>query len=257
MKRRPRSTHIKLSSVFSVVFLLLLWQLVSFFGLVPSFMLPSPIQVGQAFIQDFSLLAFHARVTLIEAALGLVLGVFFGVVVAIVMDHFEKVKEAVYPLLVLTQTVPTIAVAPLLTIWFGFGIFPKVVLIVVTIFFPVAVAMLNGFSSVDQDELRLMHSMGANTRQILWHVKLPASLGDFFSALKIGVTYAVIGAVISEWLGGFEGLGVYMTRVRKSYAFDKMFAVILLISLISLLLMAVVNLLEKIAMPWKKEGENK
>lgn len=220
-------------------------------------MLPSPIQVGQAFIQDFSLLAFHARVTLIEAALGLVLGVFFGVVVAIVMDHFEKVKEAVYPLLVLTQTVPTIAVAPLLTIWFGFGIFPKVVLIVVTIFFPVAVAMLNGFSSVDQDELRLMHSMGANTRQILWYVKLPASLGDFFSALKIGVTYAVIGAVISEWLGGFEGLGVYMTRVRKSYAFDKMFAVILLISLISLLLMAVVNLLEKIAMPWKKEGENK
>lgn len=219
-------------------------------------MLPSPVQVGQAFVQDFSLLAFHARVTLIEAALGLALGVFLGVVVAIAMDHFEKVKEAVYPLLVLTQTVPTIAVAPLLTIWFGFGIFPKVVLIVVTIFFPVAVAMLNGFSSVDQDELRLMHSMGANTHQILWHVKLPASFGDFFSALKIGVTYAVIGAVISEWLGGFEGLGVYMTRVRKSYAFDKMFAVILLISLISLLLMGLVNLLEKMAMPWKK-GENK
>ncbi len=256
MKKKPRSTRIKLSSVFSVVLLVLLWQLVSFFGLVPAFMLPSPVQVGQAFVQDFSLLAFHARVTLIEAALGLALGVFLGVVVAIAMDHFEKVKEAVYPLLVLTQTVPTIAVAPLLTIWFGFGIFPKVVLIVVTIFFPVAVAMLNGFSSVDQDELRLMHSMGANTHQILWHVKLPASFGDFFSALKIGVTYAVIGAVISEWLGGFEGLGVYMTRVRKSYAFDKMFAVILLISLISLLLMGLVNLLEKMAMPWKK-GENK
>lgn len=252
MKKKPRSTRIKLSSVFSVVLLVLLWQLVSFFGLVPAFMLPSPVQVGQAFVQDFSLLAFHARVTLIEAALGLALGVFLGVVVAIAMDHFEKVKEAVYPLLVLTQTVPTIAVAPLLTIWFGFGIFPKVVLIVVTIFFPVAVAMLNGFSSVDQDELRLMHSMGANTHQILWHVKLPASFGDFFSALKIGVTYAVIGAVISEWLGGFEGLGVYMTRVRKSYAFDKMFAVILLISLISLLLMGLVNLLEKMAMPWKK-----
>ena len=256
MKKKPRSTRIKLSSVFSVVLLVLLWQLVSFFGLVPAFMLPSPVQVGQAFVQDFSLLAFHARVTLIEAALGLALGVFLGVVVAIAMDHFEKVKEAVYPLLVLTQTVPTIAVAPLLTIWFGFGIFPKVVLIVVTFFFPVAVAMLNGFSSVDQDELRLMHSMGANTHQILWHVKLPASFGDFFSALKIGVTYAVIGAVISEWLGGFEGLGVYMTRVRKSYAFDKMFAVILLISLISLLLMGLVNLLEKMAMPWKK-GENK
>lgn len=218
-------------------------------------MLPSPIEVGRAFLSDFRLLLFHAKITLIEAALGLFFGVLSGVSVAILMDYFPRVREAFYPLLVLTQTVPTVALAPLLTIWFGFGILPKVVLIVITIFFPVSVAMLNGFSSVDPDELRLMHSMGASRRQILWHMKLPASLGDFFSALKIGVTYAVIGAVISEWLGGFEGLGVYMTRVRKSYDFDKMFAVIFLISLLSLILMALVNGLEKWAMPWKEEEE--
>lgn len=230
-----------------------LWQLISYLQLIPTFMLPSPIQVIQAFKEDFSLLMFHSRITLLEATLGLFLGVSLGIITAIFMDCFEPLKKAVYPLLVLTQTVPTVAVAPLLTIWFGFGILPKIVLIVVTIFFPVSVAMLNGFSSVDKDELKLLRSMGANGIQIFWHIKIPASLGAFFSSLKIAVTYAVIGAVISEWLGGFEGLGVYMTRVRKSYKFDKMFAVILLISLISLLLMALVNLTEKISMPWKEE----
>lgn len=216
-------------------------------------MLPAPLQVVQVLISDFSLLMHHARITLIEAALGLFFGVCFGFVVAVFMDSFEKIRQALYPLLTLSQTVPTVAIAPLLTIWFGFGILPKIVLIVITVFFPVAVAMLNGFSSVDADEIRLLRSMGANRKQIFWHIKLKASLADFFAALKIAVTYAVVGAVISEWLGGFEGLGVYMTRVRKSYDFDKMFAVILLISLLSLLLMAIVNLLEKIAMPWKDE----
>ena len=255
MKKKRKSTNINFSSILTLIALLLTWQVITYFEWIPNFMLPSPVQVGEALIHDFPLLLFHTKITLTEAALGLLFGVVLGVVVAILMDHFPRIREAFYPLLVLTQTVPTVALAPLLTIWFGFGILPKVVLIVITIFFPVAVAMLNGFSSVDSDELRLMRAMGANQRQILWHMKLPASLGNFFSALKIGVTYAVIGAVISEWLGGFEGLGVYMTRVRKSYAFDKMFAVILLISLLSLILMALVNGIEKWAMPWKKEEE--
>ncbi len=233
--------------------ILIFWQAVSFWKLVPDFMLPSPIQVGQAFVSDFHLLMFHAKVTLLEAVLGLTSGLLLGVLAAIIMDHFKRVREALYPVLVLTQTIPTVAIAPLLTIWFGFGVMPKVVLIIITIFFPVSVAMLNGFSSVDQDEVRLLQSMGANQLQIFWYIKVPASLGDFFSAMRIAVTYAVIGAVISEWLGGFEGLGVYMTRVRKSYDFDKMFAVILLISIISLLLVGLVNVMERISMPWKED----
>jgi ABC-type nitrate/sulfonate/bicarbonate transport system permease component len=220
-------------------------------------MLPSPVQVVKAFIGDFPLLMFHAKVTLLEAFVGLVLGVGLGFIAASIMDHINPIKRAVYPLLILTQTVPTVAIAPLLTLWLGYGIAPKVVLIVITIFFPVVVGMLTGFASVDEDEIRLLRSMGANTWQIYTKIKIPASLGQFFSSLKIAVTYAMIGAVISEWLGGFSGLGVYMTRVRKSYAFDKMFAVILLISLLSLILLAIVNGIEKISMPWreKKTGE--
>lgn len=253
MKKKPKSTNINFYSVCSLLFLLLVWQLISSLGIIPTFMLPSPLQVVQSFISDFPLLMHHSKVTLLESLLGLVIGVVLGVVVAIFMDHFDRLRRAIYPLLILSQTVPTVAIAPLLTIWFGFGILPKVVLIVITVFFPVAVSMLNGFNSVDCDELRLLQSMGANQRQILRHIKIPASLGDFFAALKIAVTYAVVGAVVSEWLGGFEGLGVYMTRVRKSYNFDKMFAVIFLISFISLLLMVLVIILEKMAMPWKEK----
>ena len=122
-------------------------------------------------------------------------------------------------------------------------------------FFP-AIGLLEGFQSADKDTVNLLKAMGANRLQIFLHVKFPSSLGRFFASLRISVSYCVVGAVISEWLGGYNGLGVYMTRVRKSYAFDKMFAVIFLISAISLLLMWLVSILQKKCMPWeKRKGE--
>jgi len=161
------------------------------------------------------------------------------------------------PLLVVTQTIPTIAIAPLLVLWMGFGMEPKITLVVITTFFPVAVGLLDGFKSVDPDAVALLRSMNATRGQIFRHVKLPAALPFFFSGLRISASYAVVGAVISEWLGGFEGLGVYMTRVRKAYAFDKMFAVILLIVIVSLLLMELVNIIKKLSMPWIRCREEK
>jgi len=156
----------------------------------------------------------------------------------------------VFPLLVVTQTIPTIAIAPLLVLWMGFGMEPKITLVVITTFFPIAVGLLDGFKSVDPDAVALLRSMKATRWQIFRHVKFPEALPSFFSGLRISASYAVVGAVISEWLGGFEGLGVYMTRVRKAYAFDKMFAVIILVAAVSLLLMAGVNLLRRLCMPW-------
>ena len=170
--------------------------------------------------------------------------------VAFLMDQFRVVREAVYPLLILTQTIPTVAIAPLLVLWLGYGILPKVVLIVITCFFPMTIGLLSGFASADPDFIHMMRAMGASKWQIFRHVKLPSSAEQFFSGLRISASYSVVGAVISEWLGGFEGLGVYMMRVKKSYAFDKMFAVIFLISIISLILIKAVDLLGKKAMPW-------
>lgn len=240
----------------AIIALLAFWQLACLAGWVPNFMLPSPIQVVQALIYDAALLASHSITTLIEAALGLAIGVALGFVVAVLMDRFETVALALNPLVTISQTVPTIAIAPLLVLWFGYGLAPKVILIVISTFFPVTVSLVAGFRSVDPDLIALMRTMGASRMQVFINAKLPAALESFFSGLRISATYAIVGAVIAEWLGGFAGLGVYMTRVRKSFSYDRMFAVILLISALSLLLMRAVDLMQRLVMPWLKAERN-
>ena len=218
-------------------------------------MLPSPIDVVKAFADNFSNMMKQAAVTLQETLYGLLIGIAIAFVIASLMDRFTIINKALYPVLVVTQTIPTIAIAPLLVLWMGFGMAPKITLVVITTFFPIAIGLLNGFQSVDEDAINLMRSMGARRLQIFRIIKLPNATASFFSGLRISAAYAVVGAVVSEWLGGFEGLGVYMTRVKKAYAFDKMFAVIVFISAISLVLMGIVVLLEKISMPWVHKKE--
>lgn len=218
-------------------------------------MLPSPIDVVKAFADNFSIMMKQAAVTLQETLYGLLIGIAIAFVIASLMDRFTIINKALYPVLVVTQTIPTIAIAPLLVLWMGFGMAPKITLVVITTFFPIAIGLLNGFQSVDEDAINLMRSMGAKRLQIFRIIKLPNATASFFSGLRISAAYAVVGAVVSEWLGGFEGLGVYMTRVKKAYAFDKMFAVIVFISAISLVLIGIVVLLEKISMPWVHKKE--
>ena len=222
---------------------------------VPAYMLPSPIDVVKAFADNFSIMMKQAAVTLQETLYGLLIGIAIAFVIASLMDRFTIINKALYPVLVVTQTIPTIAIAPLLVLWMGFGMAPKITLVVITTFFPIAIGLLNGFQSVDEDAINLMRSMGARRLQIFRIIKLPNATASFFSGLRISAAYAVVGAVVSEWLGGFEGLGVYMTRVKKAYAFDKMFAVIVFISAISLVLMGIVVLIEKISMPWVHKKE--
>ena len=239
-----------LPSVIAVAALLLLWQAVCSLGVVPRYMLPSPARVVEAFVSELPLLFENSLITLQEAFLGLVLGVTVGFVAAVLMDGFEILYKAFYPLLILTQTIPSVAIAPLLVLWFGYEMTPKVILIVISTFFPVTVGLLEGFRSADTDAIGLLRSMGANRLQIFRYIKFPSALPQLFSGLRIAAAYSVVGAVISEWLGGFGGLGVYMTRVKKAFAFDKMFAVIFLISAISLALMALVERAAKKCMPY-------
>jgi ABC-type nitrate/sulfonate/bicarbonate transport system permease component len=214
-------------------------------------MLPSPLAVVRSLFADLGLIAQHSLTTLAEAALGLGIGVAVGFVFALLMDRFETFYLAFEPLMTVSQTIPTIAIAPLLVLWLGYGILPKVVLIVLTTFFPVAVSLADGFASVDRDIIDLMRTMNASNLQIFIYAKLPAAAEQFFSGLKISATYAIVSAVIAEWLGGMSGLGVYMTRVRKSFSYDKMFASIVVISALSLGLMKLIDLLERACLPWK------
>ncbi len=253
MKRKLPNTTSKIWSCSAIVFILIVWQTVSSIGMIESFLLPSPIQVLKAFVSEFPTLMDHLLVTLAEAFIGLGFGIMLGFMIAVLMDRFERIYQAFYPLIILSQTVPSVSIAPLLVLWFGYEMTPKVILIVITTFFPIAVGLLNGFKSADKDSINLLRAMGAGNWQIFRYIKFPSALSQFFAGLRISVSYAVVGAVISEWLGGFKGLGVYMTRVKQAFSFDKMFAVIFLISMISLLLMKGVDLLQKKCMPWEKE----
>ena len=241
----------------AIISLIFLWHYLSVNNVVPSYMLPKPMDVFNVLIEEKDILFEHALITLQEAFWGLGIGIGLGFVIATIMDEWDFLYKAIYPIMVITQTIPTIAIAPLLVLWMGFGMEPKITLVVLTTFFPIAVGLLDGYKSVDKDEVNLLRSMGARKYKIFKYVKLPNALPHFFSGLKISASYAIVGAVISEWLGGFEGLGVYMTRVKKAYAFDRMFAVIIVIVAISLLLMKLVNILRKMVMPWECKTQNK
>ena len=251
MKKRFQSITNKSAPVIAVAVILIIWYICCDYEVVPAYMLPSPVDVFNAFVDNFGVMMKQASVTLQEACYGLGIGIALAFIISSLMDRFDFLYKAIYPILVITQTIPTIAIAPLLVLWMGFGMAPKITLVVITTFFPISIGLLNGFKSVDEDAINLMRAMGAGRLQIFRYVKLPNATASFFSGLKISASYAVVGAVISEWLGGFEGLGVYMTRVKKAYAFDKMFAVIVFICAVSLILMGIVGLLQRLAMPWE------
>lgn len=252
MIKKSQSITGRAAPVALIALLLAAWQLVCSLGLVPAFMLPSPVQVVSAFLREFPVLMRHSAISLAEAGLGLAFGIAAAFLFAVLMDASRLLYDAFYPILLITQTIPSIAIAPLLVLWMDYGMAPKVTLVFLVCFFPITVGLLDGFRSADPDSIRLIRTMGASPPQVFRHIKLPYALPGFFTGLKTSVTYSIVGAVIAEWLGGDGGLGVYMIRVRKSYAFDKMFAVIFWVSILSLLLMRLTMLLERKAMPWKE-----
>jgi ABC-type nitrate/sulfonate/bicarbonate transport system permease component len=218
-------------------------------------MLPSPVDVARAFVSNFGYMLKEALTTVQEAIYGLLAGIGIAFVIATLMDRCKFIYRAFYPLLVISQTVPTVAIAPLLVLWMGYGMAPRIVLVIITTFFPIAIGLLDGYRSVDDDCVNLLRSMGASKAKTFRLVRLPSALPSFFSGLRVAASYSVVGALIAEWLGGNGGLGVYMTRVKKAYAFDRMFAVIVFICILSLVLMLLVALIEKIVIPHKvKKG---
>ena len=196
-------------------------------------------------------------ITAIEAIFGLIISIILAFFVAIVMDLFPVVKRTIYPFLVISQTIPVIALAPLLILWFGFGLLPKIITVVMVCFFPIAVNLYQGFASTDVDIINLLKSMGASRFKIISMVKIPSSLTAFFAGLKVAATYSVMGAVIGEWLSGDGGLGYYMLFAKHSYAVDKVFSAIIVIVALSLVLFKMSDVLQRIMVPWQISTNNK
>ncbi len=251
LKKKPKNINNLISSYVLVIAILIFWEFCSDFGLVSKYKLPAPSDIVMAFINDFSLMMNHAKYTILEAIIGLSLGVLTAFILSIVMDQNEFFKNSVYPIIIVTQTIPSVAIAPLLVLWLGFDMLPKIILIILGTFFPIIINLLDAYASVENENLMLFKSMGASEAQIFWHLKLPSAATGFFSGLKISISYSIIAAVVAEWIGGFHGLGVYMTRVRRSYAFDKMFAVIFFISLLSLIAIGAISAMERKVVKWK------
>ena len=230
--------------------LLAAWEAFARLTAAPAWLLPAPSAIARAGVAAAPLLAGHVWRTLIEALLGLALAVVTGVGLAVLIDLSAVLKRALYPLLVVSQTVPTIALAPLLMVWFGFGLLPKVLVVALVCFFPVAMSMAQGLEATDPDLNALLASMGASRSQIFRKARFPGALPAAFGGLRIAATYSVIGAVIAEWVGASKGLGIFMIRASNSFLTARLFAAIALASVLSLVLFGAVLLLERLALPW-------
>jgi ABC-type nitrate/sulfonate/bicarbonate transport system permease component len=233
-----------------ILLVLGIWQVLTWALSVPKWLLPSPWQIVVAGVEARGLLGLHTWQTLKETWLGLGLAVLVGLGLALVIDFSGLLRRTVYPLLVASQTVPILALAPLLIIWFGYGMLPKVIVVALVCFFPIVVSTADGLRVADPDLMALLRAMGANRRQIFFRVRVPGALPSFFSGLKIAITYSVVGAVIGEWVGASQGLGIFMIRSSKNFLTDRVFAAIAVTSLLSIVMFGGVMLLERSLLPW-------
>jgi ABC-type nitrate/sulfonate/bicarbonate transport system permease component len=236
--------------IFTFIIFLLLWQFFVIWLHIEQWIIPSPLRIINSFWQSRSLMFYHTIPTVFEALIGLFCATILGIFMAILMERSEVIRKIIYPFLIISQTVPFITLAPLLTLWFGFGLLPKIIIIILVCFFPITINLFDGLNGVDSATIKLLISMGATRGQILKWVKWPFSLPAFFSGLKIAGAYAILGAVISEWVGSDRGLGILLTRSAKSYLVDRVFATIGVITILSIIIILVIEGVARITIPW-------
>lgn len=239
-----------LPSLVFFLLLLLLWEAVVKCLGVKKYILPAPMKIGQALVQNVNLLWAHSIQTVNETLLGFVLAVITGIILAMLMGIFPIIKRTLYPLVIVSQTIPIVAVAPLLIIWFGYNLLPKVMVVALVCFFPITVSLVEGLEAVDKDMVKLLSAMGASSWQVFKTVQLPGALPSFFSGLKISATYSIMGAIIGEWLGASKGLGVFMIRSMNSFLTARVFAAIVVVSFLSLIFFGLIVILARLIMPW-------
>lgn len=230
--------------------LLVLWELAVKAFQIPLYVLPGPVKVGQAFWMQLDALLFHSAVTVMEAVLGMVIAVFSGVLLGLLMDSFPLLKNSIYPLLVVSQTVPVIVLAPIFIIYLGFGLAPKILTVVLMCFFPIVVSFTDGMAGINRDYSNLVRSFGAGRLQVYRLVRIPAALPSLITGLRVAATYSISGAVVGEWISAKRGLGYYMLVLKNGYMLDKVFACVVTIVLLSLAMNGLVRLLQYILIPY-------
>lgn len=237
-------------SLIALVALLLLWQGYVVYSGVDQQLLPTPGAIWNTLIAQREALWENTLVTLWETIIGFAVAVATGIVCGVAIDLSPWLRRALYPLLVATQAVPLIALAPLLVLWFGFGMTSKVIVVTLMCFFPIVVALADGLRSADPELLKLFRSFGAGPLRVFWSARLPGALPALFSGVRIAIAYSVIGAIIAEYVGAEAGLGYYMTLKQHSFSTAGVLATFVVSALLSFALFALVALVERLALPW-------
>jgi len=230
--------------------LVLLWQWYASQPDIDAQILPTPLAVWGVLVGQRDILWQHMLVTLQETLIGFALALVAGVAFGTLIDFSPWLRRAIYPLLVASQTIPIITLAPLLVLWFGFGLVSKSIVVLLVCFFPIVVALADGLRSADPELIRLFRAFGAGPVRIFWSVRLPGALPSLFSGVRIAIAYSVIGAIFGEYVGASAGLGFYMQLKQHSFATAGVLAAIVFTALLSIALFASVAIIERLALPW-------
>ncbi|MGW0323878.1 ABC transporter permease [Nocardia sp. NPDC003183] len=243
-------------SIVTVAVLVAVWQIYVITSGVRPQVLPSPVRVVEQGWAHRDAIATHAAATLQVTLIGFAVSLSAAWVLAVIVDFSPWLRRALVPLFVASQTVPIVAIAPLMIIWFGFGLLPKILVVALVTFFPMAIGLIEGFAAADRDAGALLRSMGASRVQEFRYVRLPSALPRFFTSLRIAITYAVVGAVFAEYVGASVGLGIYMSLQKNSFRTDLVLAAVLVTALLSIALYLTTFAVERLVAPWAR-AENR
>lgn len=241
-------------SVVLILFLIVIWEVSVAYWEIDAWMLPAPSAIMKELIVYSPRLGTEIMATVEIALAGLAIGVVVGICTATFLHLSSFLKKMVYPLIVLSQNIPLIALAPLLVMWLGLGMLPKLIVVALVCFFPITVSMMDGFLQTDRTLLTYVKMAGASRFELFRKLEWPSALPSLFSGLKVSATYSVMGAVIAEWLGAEHGLGVIMTLASSSFRTDRVMIAILLIMCLSLCLFGIITFLERLSLRWKQGG---
>jgi len=231
------------------------WELALRLFEVQAFILPAPSEILRTFFYQLPLLLRHGGITLLEIALGLACGSLGGIALAIAVFYSPILDRALYPLIIGAQMIPVFAIAPVLIVWLGYGIWPKVTVAALISFFPLVINVSDGLRSPAKDSVDLFRTLGASRFQILAKLRWPACYPSLFSGLKVATTLAVVGATIGEWVGSHQGLGYLMLESNARLRTSLLFAAILMLALLGLCLFALLRIIERRALRWRSTGD--
>ena len=242
-----------LSSGILMLVLLMIWQGVAM-GIDAAYILPSPIQVIQRLWElREPLVMVHLPATMTVTFVGLIISIGLGLLLAVLMDASEAIEHALYPIIVASQTIPTTAIAPLFIIWFGYGIWSKVLVTILITFFPIVITVFDGLKGTKREMEELLITYGASKKDIFLKLKVPVALPHFFSAIKMAIPLSVIGAAIAEWLGAQSGLGYFSKRMMTQLDGAGVFAPVVLLSIVAMVIVGIITVVEKRVIRWRKE----